>query len=59
MAFVDRAGADALGRVVKRADLIDNMDRTRLANKGPKDEERLARYEQALARLEETDVLGG
>jgi (p)ppGpp synthase/HD superfamily hydrolase len=59
MAFVDRAGSDALGRVVKRADLIDNMDRTRLASPGPEEEKRIARYQEALARLDETDVLGG
>lgn len=50
--FVKRAKADALGRIVKRADLLDNLDRTRLKNVTAKDEERIKRYEKALSFLE-------
>jgi (p)ppGpp synthase/HD superfamily hydrolase len=57
--FVDRAKSNALARIVKRADLLDNIERTRLARSGASDDERSARYVEALARLEETDVLGG
>jgi (p)ppGpp synthase/HD superfamily hydrolase len=59
MNFVDRAKRDALGRIIKRADLMDNMDATRRATRGAGTEERLARYASALARLDEVDVLGG
>lgn len=50
-AFVQRAGADPIGRAVKLADLADNMDRTRLAEVTPKDEARLARYARAVEAL--------
>lgn len=51
--FVRRAAADPLARRVKIADLRDNSDRTRL--KAPitgKDEQRLAKYQTALAMID-------
>jgi hypothetical protein len=50
-AFVQRAGADPLGRPVKIADLRDNMDLGRIAAPGEQDHARLARYRAALAAL--------
>lgn len=50
-AFVERAGADPLGRPVKVADLRDNMDLTRIAAPTERDHARLDRYRAALAAL--------
>ncbi|PJA23453.1 MAG: GTP pyrophosphokinase [Alphaproteobacteria bacterium CG_4_10_14_0_2_um_filter_63_37] len=50
--FVRRAAANPIGRAVKRADLIDNSDLSRMATPAPRDFLRLARYRQALAWLE-------
>jgi len=47
-AFCTRAAADPLGREVKRADLMDNMDVTRLPEITEVDRERFRRYEKAL-----------
>jgi len=49
--FVARAGADAVGRAVKLADLAENMDLTRLAAPTARDHERLERYRRAVAQL--------
>ena len=49
--FVRRAGRDPIGRAVKRADLRDNMDLSRIAAPGPRDHARLERYRAALATL--------
>lgn len=50
--FVQRSGANAIGRRVKLADLADNSDTTRL---GPeiteRDRARLEKYERAIAAL--------
>lgn len=52
-AFVRRAAAHPLGRVVKRADLLDNLDESRLVHPlSEKDQKRLARYRRALSLLE-------
>ena len=51
--FVGRAAANPLARIVKRADLLDNMDRTRLKREPTeRDQERLAKYRVALAIVE-------
>jgi (p)ppGpp synthase/HD superfamily hydrolase len=50
--FVDRAGADPIARLVKRADLEDNMDIRRLPAITEKDAERLNRYIAAWQRLQ-------
>ena len=57
-AFVERAKSDALGRIVKRADLLDNIARTE-AFRTADAEARLQRYRASLAALEREDVLGG
>jgi (p)ppGpp synthase/HD superfamily hydrolase len=50
-AFVDRAGADPIGRRVKMADLEDNSDLTRIANPTEHDYERVRKYARAMQRL--------
>ena len=51
--FVGRAAAHPIGRLVKAADLADNLDASRLPQPlSAKDEARLARYRQALALLQ-------
>lgn len=49
--FVKRAAANPVGRRVKLADLTDNSDLTRIASPTPKDFDRLARYERAIAYI--------
>jgi len=44
--FILRAKENELGRIVKIADLEDNMDMTRLANPTPKDFSRLERIQR-------------
>lgn len=51
-AFARRAAATPLGREVKRADLLDNMDIRRIANPAEKDWERLKRYRAALDMID-------
>jgi (p)ppGpp synthase/HD superfamily hydrolase len=53
--FVVRAGKNSIGRRVKIADLLDNMDLTRLAELSDKDFRRLDRYMKALRYLEELE----
>jgi (p)ppGpp synthase/HD superfamily hydrolase len=48
LVFCRRAALHPLGREVKRADLLDNMDLTRLPSLTSKDLERLERYRVAL-----------
>jgi (p)ppGpp synthase/HD superfamily hydrolase len=50
--FARRAAATPLGREVKRADLLDNMDIRRIANPSEKDWERLKRYRKALDMID-------
>mgnify|MGYP001496486468 CR=1 FL=1 len=51
-AFARRAAATPLGREVKRADLLDNMDLRRIADPTEKDWERLKRYRKALDMID-------
>lgn len=51
-AFARRAASTPLGREVKRADLLDNMDIRRIANPTDKDWERLKRYRAALDMID-------
>ncbi|WAJ26233.1 HD domain-containing protein [Antarcticirhabdus aurantiaca] len=51
--FVRRAMADPLARPVKRADLLDNLDKTRLSAVTPEAEARMERYRRALAMIDE------
>lgn len=50
-AFVERAGADPLGYVVKLADLKDNMDLSRIENPSDKDFKRIEKYKRATKKL--------
>ena len=52
MAFIGRAGANSIGRRVKRADLRDNMDLSRIAKPTERDFARIEKYRAALAQLE-------
>jgi (p)ppGpp synthase/HD superfamily hydrolase len=47
-AFVLRACANPIARKVKEADLLDNMDMTRMPEVGPDELKRLAKYHRAL-----------
>lgn len=49
--FVGRAARHPIGRRVKRADLADNSDFSRLAAPTPRDHERLAKYRRAITLL--------
>jgi (p)ppGpp synthase/HD superfamily hydrolase len=53
-AFVARAAAHPVARRVKRADIDDNLDVTRLASVAERDRERLNRYLAARRLLDET-----
>ncbi len=48
MDFVRRASCHPLGRIVKQADILDNMDITRLKQISERDVERLRKYRAAL-----------
>ena len=50
--FVKRACQNPIGRRVKRSDLHDNCDLSRISNPTPKDHERIARYLKAIAYIE-------
>ena len=50
-AFIDRVAANPLARVVKRADLVDNMDVRRLPQVGFEEAARLAKYLRGWKRL--------
>ena len=51
MAFVQRAGANPIGRSVKMADLQNNMDLSRIAEPSERDHTRIAQYRDALEYL--------
>jgi (p)ppGpp synthase/HD superfamily hydrolase len=55
MAFIERAAQHPVARVVKRADLEDNLDVRRLDAVAAKDQERLNRYLRALRELQDHD----
>ena len=50
-AFVSRAASNKIGRAVKRADVQDNCDLSRIVNPSEQDLSRLARYKAALQQL--------
>lgn len=52
LAFVRRAGADAVARRVKLADLADNLDCSRIPLPTARDRARLEKYRAAVALLE-------
>ncbi|MBK5533842.1 HD domain-containing protein [Pseudomonas sp. TH08] len=49
--FVERAGQDPIGRVVKLADLEENSDLSRIASPSWEDLERVEKYRRAIGRL--------
>jgi hypothetical protein len=51
-AFIDRVRTNRLATIVKRADLVDNMDVRRLSEVGRKEAERLAKYLRAWKSLQ-------
>lgn len=51
--FIQRCKANTIGRIVKVADLEDNMDITRLKELTEKDIERLKKYHKAYIMLKE------
>lgn len=50
--FVRRAGANPIGRRVKRADMIDNMDLSRIAAPSEKDFQRSERYRRGIELID-------
>ena len=54
-AFVKRAGSNPVARQVKIADLMDNLDVTRLHEVSEKDSWRISKYLRALRYLESID----
>ena len=55
-AFVERAAADPIARVVKLADVEDNLDLRRLPGVSDRDVDRLARYVRAWRRLQQQEA---
>jgi hypothetical protein len=55
-AFVRRAGANPLARAVKKADLLDNLDVTRLKTVREKDRQRMDKYLLALRYLSDLEA---
>lgn len=51
-AFIDRCARNPIARDVKRADIMDNLDLSRLPVVTERDEARAAKYRQALAQLD-------
>jgi (p)ppGpp synthase/HD superfamily hydrolase len=56
--FIRRAAEDSLARLVKRADLLDNLDLSRIENPTERDFDRIEKkYRPALAYLDSLDSL--
>lgn len=51
--FINRARSNSIGRKVKIADILDNLDVRRLEEISKKDVERLQKYKKALSLLNE------
>ncbi len=54
-AFIERCARNLIARDVKRADIEDNLDLSRLTRITASDRERAAKYRRALDRLEAID----
>ena len=52
--FVQRAASNKIGAKVKRADLMDNMDWSRITSPTTKDLNRMIKYKKALAYIDAT-----
>lgn len=50
--FVQRAAKNPIGRIVKRADILDNLNLSRIPDPTPSDHDRVARYRKALSLLD-------
>jgi hypothetical protein len=50
--FVQRAARNPIGRNVKRADLLDNLDLSRIPVPTASDHDRIAKYRKALSLLD-------
>ncbi len=58
LSSIERLLPNRIARMVKRADLEDNMDLRRLASVGDRERERLDRYRGAWTRIVSVDDLG-
>ena len=56
MAFVQRASLHPIGRRVKRADLVDNCDLSRISNPTAGDHKRIEKYGRALDLLDSAQL---
>lgn len=54
-AFIERVAQDPRATRVKRADLEDNLDLSRISEPTERDQSRLRRYHRAYARLQRSD----
>ncbi len=59
MVFVRRAAADAIGRQVKLADLLDNCNLARIAHPTDEDLKRIDRYKEAIKIIQATSSDSG
>ncbi len=57
-AFIARCVCNPVARDVKRADIADNLDLSRLPAVTPQDEERAAKYRRALVQIDAADGAG-
>lgn len=57
--FIARSARDPLGRMVKRADLMDNLDISRISNPTEIDFRRIEKYRRALTQLDGPGTTGG
>ena len=53
--FVLRAASNPIGRRVKRADLLDNSDLSRISKPTPEDHRRLEKYRNAIETIDAID----
>lgn len=56
LSATQRAAANPIARAVKRADILDNMDWSRIPNPSAEDALRMKEYQQALAYLDAADA---
>ena len=57
--FITRASLDPIARKVKRADLLDNLDITRINNLTDRDLTRLSKYHRALKQIAQSNSILG
>jgi (p)ppGpp synthase/HD superfamily hydrolase len=54
--FIARAARNPLGNAVKRADLTDNLDLSRIPHPTERDRQRIDKYKRALAQLDQIEA---